>query len=105
MPDGFKIIPQSGSLSPKQSSKLTARFSPQSAIVHNGLATCTFSSSKEDHDRSVLILVGDSQVKTEIQRGTRKVMKLEGIGKYPHVAVKLCSSKLQETRKRSQGNG
>ena len=102
-PEGFKISPQSGSLSPKQSSKLMAKFSPQSAIVHNGLAVCTFSSTREGSDRSVLISVGDSQVKAEIQRETRKVMKLEGIGKYPHVTVKLCSSKSSKSS-RSQGD-
>ena len=76
VPDGFEISPSSASLSPKQSCKLTATFKPRSAIVYSASAVCMFSSELDTEGSS-------GEVKT-------KSMKVEGVGKYPHIAVKLC---------------
>lgn len=75
VPEGFEISPSSASLSPKQSCKLTATFKPRSAIVYSASAVCMFSSELDTEGSS-------GEVKT-------KSMKVEGVGKYPHIAVKL----------------
>ena len=97
VPDGFEISPTSDSLSPKQTCKLTATFRPSSAVVYSDSAVCIFSSKLEAVGRP--FNQGNDQVK-------RKFMKLEGIGKYPHIAVKLCSGKRATTitQSRSRAN-
>lgn len=102
LPDGFQISPDSGILAVKQSSKMTVKFSPQAALVYNGLAVCTFSGEnhKQDGDSQAAL---DSVGEVMVHKQTKKVTKLEGIGKYPHVTVRLCPSEsLPSTR--TQGN-
>lgn len=84
VPDGFEISPESDSLSPKQTCKLTATFKPRSAVVYSTSAVCIFSSKLEAIDKPF---------NQESDCVKKKLMKLEGIGKYPHVTVKLCSGK------------
>lgn len=88
VPDGFEISPASDFLSPKQTCKLMATFRPSSAMVYSASAVCTFSSKLE--------AVG-GPFNQESDCVKRKFMKLEGIGKYPHISVKLCSGKKATT--------
>jgi DNA repair protein RadC len=56
--------------------------------VYSGSAVCTFSSKLEAVGRPC---------NQENDHVKRKFMKLEGIGKYPHITVKLCSGKKATT--------
>ncbi len=66
------MTPSAGSLGARETCKLTATFQPWVAKVYRGLAVCNFGGSGE-------------------QKNSRS-MKLEGIGKYPHVIVKLSTN-------------
>ena len=66
--DCFEIRPKSGSLAPKQDVKFVATFSPQCARVYDAVATCNYGDDK---------------------RAT-KSMRVEGVGRYPHVLVRLA---------------
>ena len=89
VPEGFEISPSSASLSPKQSCKLTATFKPCSVIVYSASAVCLFSSELD-------IKEGEG-VKT-------KSMKVEGVGKYPHITVKLWQGKKISSKKETHSN-
>lgn len=78
VPSGFEVSPPSGSLGPQETCKLTATFRPQAAEVYSASAICNFGS----------------------EESSTETMRLEGIGKYPHVTVKLSGKP-----KRSPGMG
>ena len=67
-PKCFTVSPKTGELPPKSSLNLSATFSPESALVYRGTATCTY--GKEG---------------VEEKAGT---VQLKGVGKYPHVVVR-----------------
>ena len=62
----FTISPWSGKLSPDEYLQVKVTFSPQTASVYNAAATCRYANELE-----------------------RKIVKVSGIGKYPHVLVRL----------------
>ena len=77
-PQGFNILPKNGSLAPKEKCRLSATFNPDSAKVYADFAECNYSTKEnmddftaEDSDGSLF----------------SKVMKMEGIGKFPYVTV------------------
>ena len=84
VPDGFEISPPSSSLFPKQTCKLTATFRPSSAVIYSAAAVCNFSSKVDK-------MGGPYNQEEDCVK--KKLMKLEGIGKYPYILVKLCSGK------------
>ena len=65
----FTVSPTSGSLGPRSSCKLSATFTPESAKVYSVTATCSYGKEGEE--------------------GERKSVELKGVGKYPHVVVRL----------------
>lgn len=77
-PQGFSILPKNGSLAPKEKCGLSATFSPDSAKVYADFAECSYS-TKENID-DLRIEESDYSIYT-------KVMRMEGIGKFPYVAV------------------
>lgn len=99
VPDGFEISPAFASLSPKQTCSQTATFKPSSAVVYSVSAVCVFSSELDK--------VGGGALDKEPENDhvKRKLMKLEGIGKYPHVTVKLCSGKKATLTQSKKGEG
>ena len=72
LPKGFDIAPPMGSLAPKQSLKLKATFSPDSSLVYSAVAVCKYGHENE----------------------SAKTVRLEGVGKYPHVMVRLSKGKV-----------
>lgn len=66
-------------LAPKETCKHCATFCPQFARVYDDFATCTYS------DKPILSTSEDSKLFS-------KVMKIEGVGKYPYVIVKSSES-------------
>ena len=66
--NGFEIRPKSGSLAPKGDIYFSATFSPQRACVYDMAAVCSYGN----------------------ENPTTKSMNLEGVGKYPHVLVRLA---------------
>ena len=88
-PTGFSIVPKEGHLAPKETCRHCATFCPQSAKVYDDLATCVYS------DRAILSNIEEEKPKESV---FTKVMKVEGIGKYPYVTVKAAAEpKDQET--------
>lgn len=79
---GFNILPQSGYLAPKEALKLTATFCPVTAGVYNDFVTCYFSEKDVN-------CMKDSKIGDSIYT---KVMKVEGVGKYPYIIVKCSES-------------
>lgn len=72
----FRVQPKSGQLEPNETCRLNAIFCPESAKVYNSYAVCSFGK---------LSLVEEHNLKDLVHT---KVVKMEGIGKYPFVAVK-----------------
>ena len=89
-PQVFSVNPKFGHLAPKETCRLNATFNPQAAKVYDNYATCTFS------NKDVLNCVEDTNSYVH-----KKIMKLEGIGKYPYVIAKICSesTKVAKTSK------
>lgn len=69
----FSIVPASGTLAPRTSCNIKATFCPKAALVHEGTAVCTYSASE---------LVSFA-----------KHVKVEGIGKFPHLVASVPGSK------------
>lgn len=69
----FSIVPASGTLAPRTSCNIKATFCPKAALVHEGTAVCTYSAS-------------------ELVSFTKHV-KVEGIGKFPHLVASVPGSK------------
>ncbi|CAB4001244.1 Hypothetical predicted protein, partial [Paramuricea clavata] len=67
----FSLTPSSGSLAPKTSCLIKATFSPKGGFVYNATAVCYFGDLTEPMEKSI---------------------KLDGIGKYPHIMVKHSSN-------------
>lgn len=80
-PEVFRIHPNNGRLEPSETCRLIATFSPDSAKVFSGHASCSFGEGNElnflEHDLT--------------NSKYRKVVKMEGIGKYPYVTVEIGS--------------
>lgn len=87
-PQVFSVNPKFGHLAPKETCRLNATFSPQSAKVYDDYATCTFS------NKDMLNYVEDTNTYVH-----KKIMKLEGIGKYPYVIAKICSESTKMAKK------
>ena len=79
MPQNFNIIPKSGLLAPRETSRLNATFSPSIAKVYTTFATCSFSEKRQPNTTEESVVEHT------------KEMKLEGVGKYPHVIVQQFS--------------
>lgn len=73
-PNGFNVTPKDGVLEPKETRRHNATFCPQIAKVYEDIATCTYSASDSRTDDKMKVFT--------------KVMKVEGVGKYPYVIVK-----------------
>ena len=72
-PNVFTIQPNSGKLEPSEMCRLKATFSPELAKVYAEHALCNFS------DKDEIDIANNVHC---------KVVKMEGIGKYPYVVVK-----------------
>lgn len=94
VPEDFDISPRSGNLSPKETCKLSASFTPESAKMYKTFATCTY-----NEERKLMY-----QEPTKFTPQTRKMMKLEGIGKYPYVTVKPSYIKGRSFEEQYSGN-
>jgi hypothetical protein len=70
----FSLQPDSGFLPSRSSFTITATFSPMAASVYEGLAVCRF---------------GDEEKQS-------MTVKVEGIGKFPHLTVSVCGLKSKE---------
>ncbi|CAI8043465.1 Cilia- and flagella-associated protein 65 [Geodia barretti] len=68
-PRCFTVSPETGELPPKSSLNLSATFSPESALVYRGTATCTYYGREGVGEKAGLV-------------------QLKGVGKYPHVVVR-----------------
>ena len=79
------MSPNGGSLGPQQNCKLSATFRPKAAKVYNISACCRFGGNDET--------------------GDTKTMVLEGIGKYPHVTVRLAAKAKKSPDPRGGGRG
>ncbi len=82
-PQGFNILPKNGSLAPKEKCRLSATFCPDSAKVYADFAECNYS-IKDNIEAEDF---GDSMY--------TKVMKMEGVGKFPYVTAYNISEQLQ----------
>lgn len=80
-PNGFSIVPKDGLLAPKETCRHSATFCPQTARVYDDFTTCTYS------NKTILSDNEEDKVKDSV---FTKVMKVEGVGKYPYVVVKRC---------------
>ena len=78
----FTISPSSGELHPKTSCTLSATFTPESAKVYSVLATCSYGKGEGENEE--------------------KVVELKGVGKYPHVVVRL-PRRVKEKEGREKG--
>nr|XP_014343764.1 PREDICTED: coiled-coil domain-containing protein 108 [Latimeria chalumnae] len=65
IPDSFHMVPSSGVLAPKAECKIRIIFRPQTAKVHDQIATCFFGTNKE----------------------FQKSLHLEGISKFPYLLL------------------
>ena len=74
-PQGFNILPKNGSLMPKEKCRLCATFCPELAKVYSDTAECSYSIKENFNDQKT-----DDPL-------YMKVMKMEGIGKFPYVTV------------------
>ncbi|KAL5489479.1 hypothetical protein EMCRGX_G018573 [Ephydatia muelleri] len=81
--NGFEIRPKSGSLAPKGDIYFSATFSPQRACVYDIAAVCSYGN----------------------ENPTTKSMNLEGVGKYPHVLVRLAPPPTLAVLKGKGGEG
>jgi hypothetical protein len=80
-PQVFRVHPKSGQLEPNEACRLRATFSPDSAKVYSGFASCTFGCKD-----------GLNLEHTPPDPENVKIVEVEGIGKYPYVTVKKSSN-------------
>jgi len=71
--DIFVLSPTGGTLAPKTHAQINATFKPQGAYVYEVDAVCLFGNDMDNN--------------------TPKKIKLEGIGKYPHLAIRYDNQK------------
>ncbi|KAK3742184.1 hypothetical protein QZH41_012071, partial [Actinostola sp. cb2023] len=69
----FIFVPSSGTLSPKTSCLIKATFTPKAALVYEAIAVCKYAHDMENTDL--------------------KSMKIEGIGKFPHIVASTLGQK------------
>ncbi|KAL9957579.1 hypothetical protein ACROYT_G034498 [Oculina patagonica] len=69
----FSIVPESGTLAPRTSCSIKATFCPKAALVYEATAVCTYSAGQKSP--------------------FTKHVRIEGIGKYPHLVASVSGPK------------
>ena len=81
-PQVFQIHPKNGRLEPNETCRLCATFCPDFAKVYSSHASCIFG------DKEGLNNLTECNLPDSVEM---KIVKMEGIGKYPYVVVKGIS--------------